>query len=209
MKSEVHTWGSTKTYFMAQSARTFDGNYVVFTWNDTPVDPDSLNKAPDLYTYIINGVDTSKHIGPLNLTTGTAAEALIFHCQASPIVKISNDIITIPLVVPYVDLENGNPDNQTEFLYISGLEVNINSIVDVKENIKNKLDLLVYPNPVAEKVFVASNAKVELYDVNGKLVYVDNSDNHKTIDMNSYPCGVYVVKVYTESGVKTQKIVKN
>ncbi len=65
----------------------------------------------------------------------------------------------------------------------------------------------VYPNPCSNTLYIMndSSEKVELYNVNGKLLNLDNSGEKKVaIDMKSYPAGFYLLKV----GNKVQKILK-
>ena len=64
-----------------------------------------------------------------------------------------------------------------------------------------------YPNPCNGTLYIINeNAeKVALYDMNGRLLQVvDNGDTHITLNMQSYPAGLYMLKV----GNGVQKILK-
>ena len=64
-----------------------------------------------------------------------------------------------------------------------------------------------YPNPCNGTLYIINeNAEnVALYDVNGRLLQVvDNGDTHITLNMQSYPAGLYLLKV----GNGVQKILK-
>ena len=64
-----------------------------------------------------------------------------------------------------------------------------------------------YPNPCNGTLYIINeNAEnVALYDMNGRLLQmVDNGDTHITLNMQSYPAGLYMLKV----GNGVQKILK-
>lgn len=64
-----------------------------------------------------------------------------------------------------------------------------------------------YPNPCTGTLYIINeNAeRVELYNVNGQLLdMVNNGDTHITLNMQSYPAGLYLLKV----GNGVQKILK-
>ena len=64
-----------------------------------------------------------------------------------------------------------------------------------------------YPNPCTGTLYIINeNAEnVALYDMNGRLLQVvDNGDTHITLNMQSYPAGLYLLKV----GNGVQKILK-
>ena len=64
-----------------------------------------------------------------------------------------------------------------------------------------------YPNPCNGTLYIINeNAeKVALYDMNGRLLQVvDSGDTHITLNMQSYPAGLYLLKV----GTGVQKILK-
>ncbi len=68
----------------------------------------------------------------------------------------------------------------------------------------------VYPNPVKEQLNIQSNtelSKVELYNTQGILV--QQSANTQTIDVSNLPSGIYILKLFTEKGVYSTKVVKH
>lgn len=72
----------------------------------------------------------------------------------------------------------------------------------------------VFPNPASYSVNVQSESqisKLEIYDLNGRLVKIENSissGNH-LIDINNLNSGVYILKLYLENNnVKNFKIIK-
>lgn len=64
-----------------------------------------------------------------------------------------------------------------------------------------------YPNPCNGTLYIIneSSERIELYNMNGKLLEVlDNGDTQVTLNMQSYPAGLYLLKV----GNGVQKILK-
>lgn len=87
-------------------------------------------------------------------------------------------------------------------------ETSIESTESIKLNI--------YPNPTTDKLVLnineySNNSRVELYDLNGKLLFNDNiSSNEFFIDMNRYETSTYYLKVIDDSKeLKTFKVIKN
>lgn len=73
----------------------------------------------------------------------------------------------------------------------------------------SKNQLKVYPNPVKDILHLESTEKIEkteVYSVDGKLLKT-TSENNK-VDFSQYGKGLYIIKMYTKSGVHTQKIIK-
>ena len=69
----------------------------------------------------------------------------------------------------------------------------------------------VYPNPAKSEVMLASSLsinKVEIVNVLGQLVFVsDVNANSIKVNTSDFAAGNYIVKMYTESGVATKKLV--
>jgi len=72
-----------------------------------------------------------------------------------------------------------------------------------------------YPNPVQNNLNIQlisdiEEFKVEIYNVSGQRILSFNQhSNHKTINLSHLSKGIYFLKYETETGIKTQKIVKN
>ncbi|MDR0763364.1 MAG: chitobiase/beta-hexosaminidase C-terminal domain-containing protein, partial [Bacteroidales bacterium] len=77
------------------------------------------------------------------------------------------------------------------------------------ENLSNAISVKVYPNPVTDFITVESpaNSTLLLYNSVGVLVYQGVGGNRK-LPVASMPSGVYTLKVVSDKGVATQKIVK-
>ncbi|MFC2096951.1 T9SS type A sorting domain-containing protein [Bacteroidota bacterium] len=88
----------------------------------------------------------------------------------------------------------------------------------IDNNILSDLKLKTYPNPVHDVLNVSfyldgiKNAKLEINDLNGKTILIDNIANidgnySKEIDMSSYSAGIYFVNISTKNSVQTKKII--
>lgn len=69
-----------------------------------------------------------------------------------------------------------------------------------------------FPNPTLEILNINSASsieKVEIFDMEGKLVYSDTPQkNDFLINLNNYPSGVYTLKLYSDKQFSIKKIVK-
>lgn len=71
----------------------------------------------------------------------------------------------------------------------------------------------VYPNPVRDLLMVESKAvvinKVELFDLEGRLIIGENSnDNKLEINTSTLSRGTYILRISTDEGVHSQRIMK-
>ena len=77
------------------------------------------------------------------------------------------------------------------------------------ENVNSVGDILIYPNPTADKIYIQYNSEIlaQLYDVAGRRVI---STNEKSINMNSFKSGTYILKLTNEQNESHSfKIIKN
>lgn len=89
---------------------------------------------------------------------------------------------------------------------------NVQEGVGVK-NIKNELDVKLYPNPATEKLNFSTSEvveKLEIYNVIGKQVLQANiKSDFASVAVNQLEKGVYIIKLYSEKGsVYSQSFVK-
>jgi len=71
-------------------------------------------------------------------------------------------------------------------------------------------ELKIYPNPAKNEIFIKSELqikKIEIYSLTGVLLLSESNFNEK-ISLSTLPKGVYIVKIYTDNGIKNRKIVK-
>jgi len=75
-------------------------------------------------------------------------------------------------------------------------------------------NVVVYPNPTTGLVQIKNEEwrmeNVEVYDAYGKLLNVMSVNDHTaTLDLGGYAAGTYFVRITTEKGVVTKRVVKN
>lgn len=103
----------------------------------------------------------------------------------------------------YIYFDN-NPAVITDYA-LNTIEYNTTNIVDLG----NGQELMIYPNPTKEMVFINSNntiQKIQLLDLSGKILSLNYST--KAFDMTNFPDGVYFMKIYTNDSVVIKKVVK-
>jgi len=70
----------------------------------------------------------------------------------------------------------------------------------------------VYPNPVRDHAIVTSETninRVEVLDITGRVLYTASASSLRvSIDMNAIPAGQYLVRVSTDSGIQTERIIR-
>ncbi len=70
----------------------------------------------------------------------------------------------------------------------------------------------VYPNPVDTTLNIKTDAvmtQISIYDLNGSKVHTTIANStHKIIDVSELSSGIYFVKVQTNTGMQTQKLIK-
>jgi hypothetical protein len=83
------------------------------------------------------------------------------------------------------------------------------------ENISSKDKLIVYPNPVTTQIHInlqktIEHSKVQLYNIDGKLIYSQdyNNTNHVILNMALFSKGIYALKLQLDQGMKTLKVIK-
>jgi hypothetical protein len=81
------------------------------------------------------------------------------------------------------------------------------------ERDRNNIKLL-YPNPTTGKLTIdygqSKIENVEIFDVMGRMqkTTTNKQNGEITVDIFHFPAGVYLVKIQTETGITTQKIIK-
>lgn len=75
----------------------------------------------------------------------------------------------------------------------------------------NKIKFKIYPNPAHEKIFFYGKdniAKIEIYDLSGKLVISDSHQNMESVNVAKLPDATYIIKIYSAGTVVTEKFIK-
>jgi hypothetical protein len=89
----------------------------------------------------------------------------------------------------------------------------INGIEERDESISESTPFAIWPNPFNDLLYIqgATPANVQLFDINGKLMYqynMDTTETNTTIPTADLAKGVYLVRYETADSVKTIKVVK-
>ncbi len=85
------------------------------------------------------------------------------------------------------------------------------TVADLSVDSKEFTFINVYPNPTNGSVTVTMNAEfasIELVDAQGKVIAVSTVNNGGIVDLTSVERGVYFLRVKTEKGQTTQRVVK-
>jgi autotransporter-associated beta strand protein len=91
--------------------------------------------------------------------------------------------------------------------------------VGVEELQVTSYEIQVYPNPTSGEVIIATSdmryaiCDIEIFDVMGRMVFIVGTGHapslqSTTIDISHLPSGVYFLRIHTENGVVTKKIIK-
>jgi len=121
--------------------------------------------------------------------------------------------ITPPEIIGDIN-GNGTIDPQTEILG----DINGNGIIDLNETtgiaILGKTNISVYPSPTKSMIYIKSNKavkinKVEICSILGNIIQEGNlNSDTKGISIQSLPSGLYIIKIFTEGKIYSQKIIK-
>lgn len=109
---------------------------------------------------------------------------------------------TIPASAKYVAIQCVSND---AFIFCVD-DVQYTGTVAVEES---NIATSVYPNPASDFVTFAAQEninKVEVYNVVGQLIYSNNETNNQVmVNVKDFSNGVYIAKLFTNSGTSTQK----
>lgn len=103
---------------------------------------------------------------------------------------------------------------------ISSDTIVVNFTLGYMVGVEHKLmaDLMVYPNPVSDKLMIqfpenmGKNAQIEVMDLTGKVLinkFINGANSSILIDCNNLNAGMYLVKLQSENWVLSKKILKN
>ena len=99
-------------------------------------------------------------------------------------------------------------DNYGSNMLIDNIKIeDISNLGLTNENLNT---FSISPNPTTDFIDVntSENIKfIEIYDTSGKIL--SNIKDSKQVDVQNLPKGIYILKVTTDKGLKTQKFIKN
>ncbi len=94
----------------------------------------------------------------------------------------------------------------SEKIWLFFRKYHLNQFVGVNEYSMND-DITIYPNPASELIYVSinGNVKIQVYDMNGKMLIETNSTQ---IDISSLDKGIYFVVINNNKNKSVKKLVK-
>ena len=97
-------------------------------------------------------------------------------------------------------------------IYCHNIHKNYKNEVGIEELRITNYELQIYPNPTNGALHVTSDmlqvTNVEVFDIYGKRHASRVTSNEMTIDISDLPVGIYFLKIVTEKGIVTKKIIK-
>jgi rhamnogalacturonan endolyase len=74
---------------------------------------------------------------------------------------------------------------------------------------KNSSSIKIYPNPTSGELYISGvySGTIEVYDSMGKSLIKKSSNTINSVDLSTYPKGLYLVKITQETGVKVFKTI--
>ncbi len=74
---------------------------------------------------------------------------------------------------------------------------------------KNSSSIKIYPNPTTGKLYISGvySGTIEVYDSMGKSLIKKSSNTINSVDLSTYPKGLYLVKITQETGVTVFKTI--
>ncbi len=89
------------------------------------------------------------------------------------------------------------------------------SSIILLQNKDSKTNIIIAPNPVVNEATLffneTGNKTLQLLTTGGQIVYtekINGTNNSHTINMSKLASGIYVLRLQTENGIKTYKIIK-
>ena len=137
----------------------------------------------------------------------TATNAIIFSgepTQSKTWVKHSRSLTGFAGMDIYIAFRHHDVTDMF-WLIIDDIKIISGNHAGIEDANAAKVDF--YPSVVTDKLYISQEVnEVSVVDVNGRIVM--NDKNTRMVDMTNLSSGVYFVRVITEEGTTTQKIVK-
>lgn len=102
-----------------------------------------------------------------------------------------------------ITIISNDPDSLQTTIYVQ-----VNFTLSINEN--NDLEITLYPNPATENVNITCEniIKVEIYNLSAQKIFEQKyNDTFITIPTNNFKTGTYIVKIFTNKGVASKKVI--
>ncbi|MCP4521589.1 MAG: T9SS type A sorting domain-containing protein [Cytophagales bacterium] len=110
-----------------------------------------------------------------------------------------------------VSLEDANTFEVTDNTFGVDIRLQTKEIISSINNHSNNQNLLVYPNPFSNELFIDLNhneVEVTVSDIQGNVVYSNVLTESTNLNTSDWAQGIYFVKLKTENNVTTSKLIK-
>ena len=108
----------------------------------------------------------------------------------------------------YLQLTNNSLDNNLASSWVASSTALKNNSFD-----SNYSNISIYPNPTDGFVSVNTSSnisKFEIIDISGKILKSESVNNNNfSTDISNFSNGIYLLKIYNDFGIKTEKLIKN
>lgn len=199
----------------------------IYNYNLTNLDLHENTALKELVLGDASEVTNSNAIETLDLSKNVQLEKLWLH-EMPYLTSVNlknghNDLLTDVYIScgieetfcgPYcIEVDDFEAANQNEAPYDIWSTSQTSFSEDCSLGVKSiqKGDIVLFPNPVVEKLQVKTEAsilqKIEIFNLQGKKLKTISKD-FKTIDMADFPCGIYFLKINSEKASVTKKVVK-
>jgi hypothetical protein len=224
------TYASVAHDGVVKSAETASGSEIIFDLNQAVIEngniviPVTLNSSEAVHNFDFDvklndlkvAVKSVDGFGQgMNLSWNYITDEKTLSVAAfNPLYNISTDYsAALTMTVSGTEALTAADFNATLAL-INGAKASlkvIESTLGLAGNTKENM-ISIYPNPSSDvlNVTVASKAKVQILDLNGKSIGAVknvNANEKQVIDVKNLAAGVYMVKIYNDKFVKTQRVV--
>ncbi|KGL59105.1 T9SS type A sorting domain-containing protein [Polaribacter sp. Hel1_85] len=196
---------------------TINENTPTEGWFNNSADPNFSGEDWYSFTPTTNGtlLITLENTNSVNSTDGAGANILIDNATQ----QISIDNYTTNGLTETFTYNNFNQQNNTIGIQMFGgcesyrITWTIDTSTLSSENFDLNNSFKIYPNPVLDNLnFTINNnlniEKVEIIGITGKLIKVSHLINN-SISTQNLKNGIYFVKIYSDKGITTKKIIKS
>ena len=127
----------------------------------------------------------------------------------------------------WTDVSNGLTNKQVNTLAINGDTLfagtngagvwkrTLSELTSMEETNNNEINIAVYPNPANDNITISNEGEitkesiVSIFDIEGRRIMQKKFKNQNMfeIDVNMLPKGVFLIKIQTEKGIESKKLV--
>ncbi len=193
------TYGGTQNDFAIKIQQTNDGGYVVVGQTNSDDNDVSGNPGNYIYDYWVIKINATGELQWQNCLGGSGNDF------GNSIQQTTDNgfIVAGRSISNNIDVSgnNGSYDFWVVKLEAETLGINQKS---------NDETIKIYPNPVKNKIYIKTDLNIidfTLYDAIGKLII--NQKTNKVINIEQLNKGIYILKIDTDEGLFTKKIIIN